>query len=303
MKTTKYILTAVAGVALSGCTSFSAIHDVNTMRATGVSTVGTPFTRALAEEYRVQVNDEVAEVEWTDASWFARKGLQASRGEAVLAVDVTAAPARAGVRYGTLGPVVQIPADRVPELSAAHGRLVAFLDGVGRDRQPVLAAHAQATYDCWVEEEWEKEADIACRTEFLRIQSQLVIVQTTTTSTSSTTSTAGTAKQTPFQVFFDFDRSNISDGAATILKQAADSSKQGNITRVNLTGHTDSSGRDDYNQGLSERRAEAVKQELIKDGVPSSEIISTGVGKAGQLVPTADGIREPQNRRTEIILQ
>ena len=106
-----------------------------------------------------------------------------------------------------------------------------------------------------------------------------------------------------FQVFFDFDRSNVSESAAEIIRKAAISAKQGNLTHIDLTGHTDAAGPDSYNQSLSERRAAAVKQQLIKDGIPADEIATSGVGKAGQIVPTADGVREPQNRRTEILLR
>jgi len=298
MKSVKYLFTAVAGLALSGC-AITNVNDVNTMR-TAVAHGGTPFTQALAGEYRTQATYEADnEVEWDDAAWFARKGLRAANGEVVLPANVVAAPAGAWLRHGDLGPVVQIPAARMPEVSGAHNRLVAFLDGGGRDRQPVIAAQAQGLYDCWVEEEWEKEDDIACRRDFLTLETQFTVV----TNWQPATAAAPAAKATPFQVFFDFDRSNITDGAAKILQQAAANAKQGNVTHIKLTGHTDSSGTDQYNQALSERRAAAVKAELVKDGVPGAEIVSVGVGKAAQLVPTADGIREPQNRRAEILLQ
>ncbi len=83
--------------------------------------------------------------------------------------------------------------------------------------------------------------------------------------------------QRSFQVFFDFDKADI-------------------------TGHTDTVGSATYNQKLSERRADAVKAELIKDGVAADAIATGGVGKSGLLVPTPDGTREPQNRRAEIEL-
>ncbi len=70
-----------------------------------------------------------------------------------------------------------------------------------------------------------------------------------------------------------------------------------------MTGHTDTVGSAKYNQALSERRAAAVKGQLVLDGVAAGEITATGVGKSGLLVPTADGVREPQNRRAEIVLQ
>lgn len=299
MRARKYLVTAAAGLALSGCASFSSIHDVNAMRAT-TAQGGTPFTQALTAEYRAQVNDEVDEAEWNDAQWFARKGLQAARGEAVLPVEVTAAPDGVGLRHATLGPTVQLRPDRVAELSAAHGRLVGFLDDGGRDRQPAVAAHAQAVYDCWVEEEWEweKAADIACRTEFLQTEKQFTPMVAT-----AQPAAAAESIRKAYQVFFDWDRYNISESAAKIIRHVAADAKQANVTHIELIGHTDSSGPGPYNQKLSERRADAVKAEFIDDGLEAGEVSSMGVGKAGQLVPTEDGVREPQNRRTEILLK
>ena len=106
-----------------------------------------------------------------------------------------------------------------------------------------------------------------------------------------------------FQVFFDFDKSNITAAAAKVIQEAADAVKAGHVVQVTVTGHTDTVGTASYNQGLSERRAAAVKAGLVADGVAAGEIATMGVGKNGLLVPTADGVREPQNRRAEIVLQ
>jgi len=106
-----------------------------------------------------------------------------------------------------------------------------------------------------------------------------------------------------FQVFFDFDKSDITEAAASVIKAAADAVKAGNIVHLTVTGHTDTVGTAKYNQGLSERRAAAVKAKLVSDGVAGGEITTVGVGKTGLLVPTADGVREPQNRRAVIELQ
>ena len=78
--------------------------------------------------------------------------------------------------------------------------------------------------------------------------------------------------------------------------------KQGNVAHITVTGHTDTVGSAKYNQALSERRAASVKRQLIADGIGSSDITTIGVGKSGLLVPTADGVREPQNRRAVIEL-
>ena len=69
------------------------------------------------------------------------------------------------------------------------------------------------------------------------------------------------------------------------------------------TGHTDSVGTEQYNQGLSVRRANTVAAELVRLGVPRSEITARGVGESQLLVPTPDNTREPQNRRVEIVLR
>ncbi|HLY58424.1 MAG TPA: TonB-dependent receptor, partial [Stellaceae bacterium] len=106
-----------------------------------------------------------------------------------------------------------------------------------------------------------------------------------------------------FQVFFDFDKSNITAAAARVIQEAADAVKAGNVVQITVTGHTDTVGTASYNQGLSERRAASVKGEMVRDGVAAGEITTVGVGKTGLLVPTADGVREPQNRRAEIVLQ
>ncbi|TXL72720.1 OmpA family protein [Vineibacter terrae] len=110
---------------------------------------------------------------------------------------------------------------------------------------------------------------------------------------------------TPAQyiVFFDFDRATLTAQAMTTIKQAADAAKAGNKTRIGVTGHTDRSGGDAYNMALSLRRANAVKDALVREGIPASGITVVGRGESQPLVPTADGVREPQNRRVEIVLQ
>jgi OOP family OmpA-OmpF porin len=103
-------------------------------------------------------------------------------------------------------------------------------------------------------------------------------------------------------VFFDFDKSDLTGAARQIIQAAANTAKTGNFVHLVVTGHTDTVGSARYNQGLSERRALAVKQELVTDGLPDSEIATVGVGKTDLLVPTADGVREAQNRRATIEL-
>jgi outer membrane protein OmpA-like peptidoglycan-associated protein len=102
-------------------------------------------------------------------------------------------------------------------------------------------------------------------------------------------------------VFFDFNKSDLTPEAAGIVGQAAKNASPAKVTQLTVTGHTDTAGSDAYNMRLSRRRAESVAAELEKDGIPSGEIEIIAKGKRDLLVPTGDGVREPQNRRVQIV--
>ncbi|MGD9537259.1 MAG: OmpA family protein [Alphaproteobacteria bacterium] len=106
-----------------------------------------------------------------------------------------------------------------------------------------------------------------------------------------------------FIIFFDWDRDNITPEAHAILEEAAEYAKSEGVARVVLTGHADRSGPDDYNLRLSERRANNARAALVDLGIPADEIAVFAKGETDPLVPTADGVREPQNRRVEIVLE
>jgi outer membrane protein OmpA-like peptidoglycan-associated protein len=106
-----------------------------------------------------------------------------------------------------------------------------------------------------------------------------------------------------YLVFFDWDKATLTDRARQIIKEAADNSTRVQYTRIEVNGYTDTSGTPQYNMGLSIRRANAVAGELVTDGVPKTAISIQGFGETHLLVPTGAGVREPQNRRVEIIIQ
>ena len=106
-----------------------------------------------------------------------------------------------------------------------------------------------------------------------------------------------------YLVFFDWDRADLTDRARQIIAEAAQATTRVQVTRIEVNGYTDLSGTVRYNQGLSVRRAQNVANELVRLGVPRSAIVVRGFGESNPLVPTAQGVREPQNRRVEIILR
>ena len=106
-----------------------------------------------------------------------------------------------------------------------------------------------------------------------------------------------------YLVFFDWDRADLTDRARQIVREAAENSTRVQYTRIEVNGYTDTSGTPAYNQRLSVRRAQAVASELVKDGVPKEAISIQGFGETHLLVPTGPNVREPQNRRVEIIIR
>jgi len=116
------------------------------------------------------------------------------------------------------------------------------------------------------------------------------------------TKTATAAQAQDFMVFFDFNKATLTPEAKRIIASAAKQFKAGHFVKIAITGHTDTVGTTAYNEKLSKQRAAAVEAELKSLGVATKSITETGVGKDGLMVPTADGVREAQNRRAEIVL-
>jgi outer membrane protein OmpA-like peptidoglycan-associated protein len=114
---------------------------------------------------------------------------------------------------------------------------------------------------------------------------------------------AAPAPARTYLVFFDWDRADLTSRAREIIGEAAQNARRVQSTRIEVAGHADRSGTPQYNQRLSQRRAEAVAAELVSRGVSRNDIGITAFGESRPLVPTADGVREPQNRRVEIVLR
>jgi outer membrane protein OmpA-like peptidoglycan-associated protein len=105
-----------------------------------------------------------------------------------------------------------------------------------------------------------------------------------------------------FVVFFDFNVAELSSEAQLIVDQAVDAVRQQQAAHIIIVGHTDTVGSRAYNQRLSERRALAVKNQMVRAGLDEEQITVIGRNFADPLVPTGPGVREPQNRRAVIDL-
>jgi outer membrane protein OmpA-like peptidoglycan-associated protein len=107
--------------------------------------------------------------------------------------------------------------------------------------------------------------------------------------------------QKVFLVFFDWDKYNITAEGERIIELAAQQYKAGGSVKLQVTGYTDTTGSYAYNQRLSERRANAVATRLVALGVARSDMSVAGRSFNDLRVPTPPGVREPQNRRVEIL--
>ncbi len=107
---------------------------------------------------------------------------------------------------------------------------------------------------------------------------------------------------TTYIVFFDFNKSNLTEAAQAVVVQAVNTAKTNGFVKVQIVGHTDTVGSDKYNMNLSLQRAQAVKEEMVREGLDGTTIGIDGKGYHDPLVPTGPGVREPQNRRAVIDL-
>jgi len=106
----------------------------------------------------------------------------------------------------------------------------------------------------------------------------------------------------PQEVFFSLNSAMLHPDARDIIRMIATDAQNLNA-QVQVNGYTDTSGTPTYNKTLSQERADAVAGELARSGVDPRRIAARGLGESNLKVPTPNGVREPQNRRVEIILE
>jgi OOP family OmpA-OmpF porin len=249
------------------------VWDIDDVRS--MAPQGSAFTQGLRSGYLDLADGESGMFLRSEYDHFVRKAVASAKG-----LSVT--PDLVSLR--TLSDA------QVDELSAARARLIAGLDGNGRLKAPGAAARAQVSFDCWLANEGRNDLNRAaeCKAAFEAAMAEVE---------QALASDIGNV----YVVFFAWDRADITPVASTILDQVANDFAQGEVPRIVLAGHTDTTGSAEYNMGLSERRARAAAAELIARGVPESAIEVTWFGETQLRVPTADEVREPQNRRVEML--
>lgn len=266
-------------VLLTGCVG----QDIEAMR--NAEPTGSAFTRALAEEYRQITIFEADEMyDWRDAGYFARKGLRAAGGEVVEPEELAN---------------WNLPSDKMDELTSARTRLVDLLNAGAREKVPAEAAHAQGRFDCWIEQQEENHQPdhiAACRDEFYAALAALEDAM----KPAAAAPAPPAAVPEQYVVFFAFDSAILTAEAETVIDDAV---AAGAGAEFSVTGHTDRAGSEEYNDRLSIRRAEAVRDALVARGVGEGNISLAGRGESEPAVATPDGVAEQANRRVVIIIQ
>ena len=280
-------LAAVAGLAaMVGACAGMELEGVQDLEPQG-----SEFHAGLYAGYVELATNEHGEYDFRDSDHFAMKAAGAARGEDVAPTDLSER---------------MIAPDNAEELSKARSRLVAMLDGSGRDKAPVVASSAQISFECWLQEQEEghQEGDINdCRNAFYgQVIAAEVAMRPPPPPPPEPEPEPEPVYATYYVVFFEFDSSELSNAAMQTLDEAAEAALATRPYKIVIRGHTDRAGPDAYNLGLSERRALSVAGYMIEQGAGRFVIDAEGVGESEPIARTADNVRDGRNRRVEVTL-
>ncbi|HVZ37823.1 MAG TPA: OmpA family protein [Candidatus Kapabacteria bacterium] len=101
---------------------------------------------------------------------------------------------------------------------------------------------------------------------------------------------------------FDYDKASISSGSMPRIREVADAMRSNPDIKLEIRGHTDDRGGDDYNMKLSQDRAQAVANAIVAMGIDAGRLSVKGFGKTRPLVPNDSEENRQKNRRTEFVI-
>lgn len=284
---------AVAAPLTVQASMLSGWYDTDSARSE--KPAGTAFHQALYVEYVKLSKDRTGD--GRDAELFNHKALLASTQTAVQ----NDSPADR-----------QLTADQYRIFDNAAYELRNLFDAGGRDLAPNESAVAQVSYDCWIEAtEAKRQNDAAaCKNKFdqamaaARAKANRQLGRIDAPAPAPAPQPAPKPPQEYYRVGFEYDTTRITPEGETTLAQAIKDVKDIPQLKIALRAHADTMGMDTYNMQLSRRRAEAVLNRLAAAGIAQDRLrIVEAVGEARPLVPTADGVKEPQNRIVELDLR
>ena len=274
--------TGAAALLLTGC--------VGLQLEVAKETAGTgdAFNSQLYKGYVALSQSEYDEGDHIDSDYFADRAIAAAGGAAT-------GPQPVAER--------RIPAEHVGELMTAH-REISELLAEGAEKFPKLAAIAQLSLDCWLQElEENRQPDhiAKCRNDFAFAKDALAAALTPPPPPPKPKGPVARLFE-KFTVLFDFDSAELTADGMKAVNKAVLSIDQHGVRRVTISGHADRSGPRKYNQTLSQQRAEVVAKALDDNSSTDLQgmIEIMAYGETRSVVPTKDGVREAKNRRVDI---
>lgn len=299
-RTNRTLATAGVGalaLTMAGCSSYNADPEVlsrNMSTANSIEASGDTYEDTLVRQYRSLAVFEHEEMrDDRDANRWAEKAITAGRAGDVDAED----PQKWELNDA--------------EVQDAYVRLNTVKQGGGMEHAPVSLAVAQTRFDCWVEqldEGFQPDHIADCKSAYMRAmdraERQVAEAQSMQQQAAAEPEPMPAKKEVvlPFQLRFPFDVANLQSEHQQTLDQIADAIRNKNPEEVVIDGYADRAGPADYNVGLSERRAKAVRQALSQRGIENIRVrINTDWhGENDPIVQTDDGVPNEINRRVEV---
>lgn len=274
MKAISRMMMAGAALALAGCSSLPGANLGGTFTAEsylGKDISGSSFNDALAREYQaLATRSATVDVHWMDATAYVRKSKAAATGGAA-----PWTPAEVGVSGE----------------SALYEQVVATVEA-NKAMRPAECAKAQAMWDQYL------EAISAYSGYCLNADQAREMLD------DALVSCIGVSGD--FVVYFGFDRYDLTAAGLEVVQEVVDAVSTYSAPLVSIVGHTDTVGSFAYNQTLSERRADTVRNAIVAtgdaEGVNTGTITTAGVSYEDLAVPTGPNVREALNRRATIAI-
>jgi len=291
----------VLAFSLAACASTTISDELDAAQPSG-----SPFAQALFKNYAYLARSFSDATGSSTTTAFDAAGSMSLSGSSSDIFDLAQAYADKALSAAKGEEVLPEPApDGDTDAEALRLRLLRALDQ-GREKAPEDAARAQVDYDCWLMNgrvDSQHGASVACRNSLdaslTRLERDL---NPTPAPAPVATATAPAGPQADYTVYFDWDSWTLTAEDLTMISEAIAAARKGQQSRITVVGHTDTSGSAGYNQKLSERRAGVVKDVLVQMGARPESIQTSGVGESDLAVQTADGVKEPKNRRSVITL-
>ena len=276
MRTVTCLMLGVSALAIAGCTNLPGASLGATFgaeRYLNGSHGGADFNGSLASEYtEVARRAAFRDTLWLNSTAYIAKAQQAEAG-------VTPA-AWAPVEIGVNG-----------DATALYDTVVSTI-AANKAARPAACARVQVMWDQYLEAlRGAKYSSTFC-----------ILPEDARALLDEALAACDPGGPANFIVYFGFDKTNLTDAARATIDEVVAAVNAMGTSALSLVGHADTVGSTGYNQGLSEARANRVANALSARGVPAGGMTLAGRSENDPAVNTGDNVREPLNRRVEIVL-